>query len=156
MRATPMQTPRLILIAGAVLVLGSVSLACEISAPIWFPDGDADPLYRIVRGNYAGYIDGTGRVVIPPKFADTENNLGDEFHNGRLAVREIEQGRSGYRYVDLRGNVVSTSFSFAEQFSEGLALVRPTWNGPYGYIDVDGRVVIPPRFEQADSFSNGM
>src|SRR5688572_27664231 len=127
-----MTTSRLTLIAGAVVLLGSVSLACEISAPIWFPDGDADPHYRIVRGNYAGYIDGTGRVVIPPKFIDEGNNLGDEFHNGRLAVREIEQGRSGYRYVDLRGNVVSTSFSFAEQFSEGLALVRPTWNGPYG------------------------
>lgn len=63
-----------------------------------------------------------------------------------------------YGFVDKRGNVViAPSFLVAEDFSEGLACVRPEQppEPKFGYIDRTGRLVIQPRFDQAYSFSDG-
>lgn len=57
---------------------------------------------------------------------------------------------------DERRNVflIQPKYEWAQQFSNGLAAVRI--DGKYGYIDVSGKVVIAPRFDQAEEFDQGL
>jgi hypothetical protein len=133
----------------ALVVYVSVAIACEPFRPIWAIDDkrSADPLYRFMRNGKAGYIDRNGKIVISPRF-DEYNNLDGEFHNGRLAIRWGADG-----YVDTTGRTVTPAFGSGSDFSEGLASVALTSGGARGYIDTGGRMVIQPRFEKAEAFS---
>lgn len=57
-------------------------------------------------------------------------------------------------YMDAKGNVlVKPQYDYAEQFSDGLGLVR--LEGKYGYIDGNGKISIPIKYDSATSFQNG-
>ena len=64
----------------------------------------------------------------------------------------------GWGYV----GIYSTSFEFggdfsgAREFSEGMAPVQDAATGKWGYIDRSGEFMIPPQFDQAYSFSDGL
>ncbi|GHC55669.1 hypothetical protein GCM10007315_18420 [Gemmobacter tilapiae] len=60
------------------------------------------------------------------------------------------------RYIDPNTNqaITDTVFQRAQPFSEGLAVVQV--DGLYGYVDPFGKMVIPPTFEQASDFRQGM
>jgi hypothetical protein len=47
-------------------------------------------------------------------------------------------------------------YDFAGSFSEGLARVAIKLGVNVGYIDHDGKMIIPARFEQAWDFSDGL
>lgn len=49
-----------------------------------------------------------------------------------------------------------TDFAAARDFAEGLAPVQDIGSGLWGYIDRSGGYVIPPQFDQAYSFSEGL
>jgi len=102
------------------------------------------------------------------KTASSENNhnqtkISKGINNMDLESFE-ESGKWGYR--DKSGNVIiKPQFSLeAGNFSEGLASVgvrrekevygRP--NFQYGYIDQTGKFVIPPKFDFAGDFKNGL
>ena len=96
-----------------------------------------------------GIIDETGRMVIPPKNAHT--NYGS-FREGLARYYD-----RGWCYIDRAGSeVIRTRFYETSDFSEGLALARPSENGGFGYIDRKGKMVIPARFELANDFSEGV
>jgi hypothetical protein len=60
-----------------------------------------------------------------------------------------------YGYVDLAGEwIIEPRFTFADTFSEGLALV--TVGEKYGYIDQTGDFVIEPQFAFAYPFVEGL
>jgi len=83
------------------LFVAAIALCCDWDYDIWMiRSKDADPLYRFVRGDKAGYIDQKGKVVIQPKLPYTGNYSG-EFHEGRLEI-----GVSDGVYVDTTGKVV--------------------------------------------------
>ena len=50
--------------------------------------------------------------------------------------------------------VTDVDFQLADAFHEGRAAVRV--NGLFGFIDVSGAMVIPPRYEQASRFRHGL
>lgn len=105
------------------------------------------PLFWIREDGKYGYIDKTGKVVIPPQF---ENTMG--FSEGVAATRI--DGK--YGYIDVEGNwVIKPQFDFTYKFSEGLAMVRV--GKLFGWIDRAGKMVIEPReYDQvADGFSEG-
>jgi hypothetical protein len=92
--------------------------ACSTDYTIWIPRSpDADPLYRFVKGEKAGYIDLTGRVVIPPLIDDVAGNAGGEFHDG---LAEFGVGDSVY--IDRKGKKVIGGVYRGWDFSEGLAV----------------------------------
>jgi hypothetical protein len=124
-----------------ILIVAAAS-ACGWDFSIWIPRSTgADPLYQFIRGGKAGYIDQTGRVVIPPRFP-VFGNSGSEFHDGLLAI-----ATSNGRYVDRSGKVViDRGVAGGWDFSEGLAAAMSQSEKLWGYIDTSGKFAIAPRF----------
>ena len=61
------------------------------------------------------------------------------------------------QYIDKDGKAVidATKYESAAGFSDGLAAPKVSHQG-WGFIDKAGSLVIPPRFESATSFSEGL
>lgn len=107
-------------------------------------------------GQKAGYIDKTGKVVIPAEY-----DSAGEFSEG-LADAE-KDGKWGF--IDKTGKTVipfqypwaaysSSMFRPLGEFHEGLATVLK--DGKFGYIDKTGAEVIPRQYQTAMSFSEGL
>ena len=94
-------------------------------------------LWPVVQHKKWGYIDKTGRLIIPFTF-----DLAMDFSEG-LAVVEIE---GKYGYIDKTGNfVIQPQFHRVGDFSERLAPVKPIdagWPGNLAYINRKGQIVI--------------
>lgn len=118
-----------------------------------------------------GYIDASGKWVIPPSFADAS-----EFFSGRARVElpkkpkeplpgsEIPQLAAAYAgapaprygFINQTGKiVVPCKLADAYSFSGGLAAARNT-QGAWGYIDATGRWAINPDLAAASSFHGGL
>jgi len=109
-----------------------------------------------------GYIDGTGKVVIPPRFGKAE-----PFSEGLAAVCEHGAGsmnRCGY--INKSGVfVIPPKYFAAKSFSDGLGAVDVYYDkkdpetgifGACGYVDKSGKTVIPLRFNFCSKFSEGL
>lgn len=111
---------------------------------------------KVAMARY-GYIDRTGKIVIPPRFDEAE-----KFSEGRARVKI----NGKYGYIDNQGVVViQPQFLLdgpekrgrsGESFSEGLAAVKISGNGLFGFIDRNGSRVIPPKFTVVRDFSQGL
>ena len=108
--------------------------------------------YRVHNGTLYGYIDGTGRVVIPIGF-----QYASEFSEGLAAVsvQPLSAGVVGkWGYIGQEGKfIVTPQYARAHDFSEGLAVVCTKL---CGYIDRTGQLVIPLQYEIADDFHEGL
>lgn len=105
-------------------------------------------LFPVIQNGKWGYIDQTGKIVIPPQF-DKASIFSDGYAS--IAVG----GKWGC--IDEKGNIViEPRFSDPVTFSEGLA--RVVINDKAGYIDKTGSVVIEPRFghQGTQNFSEGL
>jgi len=139
-------------------------------------------LFPIRNGRQFGFIDRTGRVVIPAKFDRVEefqenraivwsgSSAGYIDPSGSLVIpanystaTSFEQGRAlvsregKYSVIDTQGKTVAEiPYRVLGDFSDGLAVVQRarTASAPsaYGYIDRNGKVVIEPRFMPAGKF----
>ena len=103
-------------------------------------------LWPVEQHKKWGYIDKTGRVIIPYKYTYATN-----FSEG-LAGVETKGGKFGY--IDKTGKfVIPPRFYWGDPFSEGLAVAvirhfdqkgNITFN-KFGYIDRSGKMVIQPQ-----------
>ena len=73
----------LLCITFVLLLAASPSPTCEYSPLIGIPSATADPLYKFTKGDKAGYIDQTGKVVIALAGALSG---GGEFHDGLVQI----------------------------------------------------------------------
>jgi hypothetical protein len=112
------------------------------------------------QGGKFGYIDKTGKVVIPPQFF-----VAQDFADGLAAVRVEETRDSKYGYIDQTGHmVIEPRFNQAEAFSEGLAAVETSGRVvgnqvveiAWGFIDKAGVLKIPDKYKFASNFSEGL
>jgi hypothetical protein len=119
-----------------------------------FASGFADGRALIRSGDAFGYIDARGRLVVPAQF-----RCADAFSEG-LARVTVASGE--YGYIDPAGTFViparrrhpSDVYARDLSFHDGLALF---WeSGKWGFVDRRGRVAIPPVFESASRFSQGL
>lgn len=137
-----MMRAAVVLAVGGVLgmVLGGwIAVGCSIppNQGIWTKHLDSDtPLFRVVVGGKAGYIDREGRVVIGPRFrpaalpdeAAGEPANGPSFAPDDLVPYETQPhvpgnpGRHGYRTAAGSFRILA-GYARAGFFSEGLAPV---------------------------------
>lgn len=112
-----------------------------------------------------GYIDKTGEFVITPRFA-----YACAFSDGLAKVVTKKTRLLGeekkWGYINKRGELVfealtkNAPFEYDTchrgWFSEGLAVVRPKRKRKYGYINKDFDYAIPPTFDGAKAFRDGV
>ncbi|HYX30966.1 MAG TPA: WG repeat-containing protein [Pyrinomonadaceae bacterium] len=134
-----------------------------LDVTLGFREGIAGVLYK---GTLA-YFDRTGKQISPPLDYGPSSH---SFSEGLVPVGI--KGKTGF--MDRTGKIViAAQFEDAEDFREGLAPVKvrsdeTTWcpreasgsrkgfTMKWGYIDKTGKVVIPPQFESAAPFSEGL
>lgn len=94
-----------------------------------------------------GYIDKTGKEVIPCQFECAEC-----FSEGLAAV----QNKDGlWGYIDKTGiPKIPFQFQEASYFNEGVAAVKSD-NGYFGYINSSDKYVIRPKYKKAFNFREG-
>ncbi|MEC0249225.1 WG repeat-containing protein [Paenibacillus chitinolyticus] len=105
------------------------------------------------NGKY-GLIDRSAHFVVPPVY--------DSIHpfSGRRAV--VIDGE-GFKLIDEKGKVLTgRAYSFIADMEDGRAVFYVTEGGSgdtgtsrYGYLDVQGREVIPAQYEEANEFHGG-
>lgn len=168
---------------GIVLkLLGIKNLNLTIS-DIWVKSSDAN-LLSYKDGEYFGYIDREGHIIIPNHFyfahdfseglafvKDENGQMGFINEEGEwvfawgewIGAGDFHEGLSyvvnndeKWGYIDKTGNVViPCQWKCADDFSEGYAVVQDE-TGKYGYINKQGELVIPCRYLKAESFNLGV
>lgn len=118
------------------------------------------PVLTSSQGGYRGYIEPTGKWVIPAtQFVGTR-----EFSEG-LAPVKINIGtekRPVWKrgYIDKEANfVIKAQFDEAFPFSDGMArvmMIKGWSTKKYGFIDRTGRMVFEPVFDLANDFWDGL
>lgn len=114
-------------------------------------------------GPYCGYIDLQGNVVIPLQYYSAL-----AFSEGLAAVREyvapsvpIEELSYGanlgglWKYINKEGETVFGGYTDASNFQNGYAYVAND-EGKYGYIDLQGEVVVPMMYDAAFGTGDGL
>lgn len=120
----------------------------------------SEGMARILVGDYEdgafGYIDTTGELVIEAKFKGA-----GIFSEGVAIARDDK----GLGVIDKQGKYILRLKSVDEDaliegFSEGLAAVALKWKESYGFyygfIDHQGKVIIPAKYHNARNFSEGL
>lgn len=91
--------------------------------------------------------------LIKPRFHRAEY-----FENGVGWVQEKEDGP--WSLLDKNGEVVFDGFiaaEFVSRFSKDTGLARFTaYSGQRGYVNKSGKVVIPPQYDEAERFRDGV
>lgn len=96
-------------------------------------------------------IDETGTVVFGP-----ESFIGNYSDERAVFYRQASGGRLAYGYIDTSGDiVVKPQFEYANDFSDGLAVVKPTGGG-YAIINKDGKVLKTFNFNYLGNFKDGL
>ena len=109
---------------------------CSVAQP---HPGPAPVLFRVDQKGRSGFIDNTGRIMVPLQYADAS-----EFSEGLAAVR---LGRR-YGFIDQTGKLlVPALYAQALPFHEGFARVEV--GKKWGYLDRNGGMAIPPHFDMA-------
>ncbi|HEY0003193.1 MAG TPA: WG repeat-containing protein [Pyrinomonadaceae bacterium] len=116
----------------------------------FFASGFKEGLAAVNLDDNSGYIDRTGKFVITLEKGDRGNPF-----SGELAL--VHRGKST-TFVDKTGKYLFEPKLLFDtgDWSEGLLAARDDPRGPYGYIDATGKFVIPPQFDQAEKFSQGL
>lgn len=102
----------------------------------------SEGLAVVRRDEKYGYIDKSGKVVIPIQF-----DVAYKFKGGLAIVRQ--HGKSGY--IDQTGKfAIPPKFDWAYEFTDGLA--GAGLDGKGGYINKKGEFVIAPQFDVLFNF----
>lgn len=96
-----------------------------------------------------GYVDLTGKFVIPAKYASA-----NRFSNDRAIVRTVTSGKRITHVIDHKGREISMDGAVVDAFKDGLAPAKKS--GLYGYLNVSGHWEIEPKFQYAWPFDEGM
>lgn len=100
--------------------------------------------------NLSGLIDSKGNYILRPKY-DTIT----QFSEGRATVID----KVGFKVIDENGReLTSKAYSYIGSYKDGRALFSDTVTSGkylYGYLDRQGKEVVPLKYEEASDFING-
>ena len=116
-----------------------------INYPRWCDDFK-EGMAKVSDGDSLGFIDKTGKIVIPCKYENAS-----DFSEGlaRVEINDMDG------FIDKTGKmVIPCKYEEASDFSEGLA--RVWFNDKNGFINKTGKIVIPYKYYIAHDFSEGL
>ena len=126
------------------------SPAFEIPPQFDFALPFSEGLARVQQGALWGYIHKTGKAAIPLRYENAR-----DFHEGLAEVMVANQ----WEYIDRDGSVaIKPAFRWTGEFVEGLAAVSPSDDpkNRYGFINKEGKFVIPAKYEMVSVFRHGL
>ncbi|MGE5472650.1 MAG: WG repeat-containing protein [Ignavibacteriales bacterium] len=95
-----------------------------------------------------GYIDKNGNLLFKPQFV-----FAYDFAGGK-ALAKIKDKE--YIVVDKAGKIISLlNYNNVRELSEGILVFSDDNNEKFGYLKVDGKILIEPKFSRADKFEKG-
>jgi hypothetical protein len=100
---------------------------------------ESEGLIVFMFNEKCGYCDANGTIIIPPVH-DSRN----PFSQGLCSVINDKK----FYYIDKTGHTVAGPFEFAHDFSDGVGAVK--FNNLWGFVDAEGKWVMPPTFERID------
>lgn len=111
------------------------------------------PLFMFINNDIAvinmkskyGAININGEII-----AECKYDRVDPFCEGMASVSI----NSSCGFINEKGKLIATNFDGSRNYSEGFAAVRK--DGKWGYIDIEGNVVIPFIYEEAYDFKEGL
>lgn len=111
----------------------------------------SEGLTPVLIGSKWGYIDESGKIVIEPSL-----EYGHRFREGRAVINIGRNETLSHGLINLEGKLVTDKkFNWsAWSFSEGLLSVRI--GDKWGFVDLNGEIVIPIKYKEAKNFSEGM
>ncbi|MGL4771980.1 MAG: WG repeat-containing protein [Clostridium sp.] len=96
-----------------------------------------------------GYINSNGEEVIPLKYIE-----GEEFKNGIALVKNEVMV---YEIINPKGEIIKEyNYEYVDGLNDGLMVFSDNYAGPYGYIDINGNVVMDKIYYTAMPFENGL
>lgn len=103
-------------------------------------------LTQFKRDGKWGYLNSKGEEVIAPKYDKC-----DEFTSEGLA-HVFDEGKKQHGFINTKGEFIQpkTICDNLESYSNGLA--RAKVKGKWGYLDVDGNLAIPAKYDKATDF----
>lgn len=138
----------------------------------------SDGLSAYFENGKWGFIDLNGKVAISPIYdevQDFKSNYSIVKKDGKWGVIDKNENQlfpfvfdsitpfesgialanegtlKSYLYINGKRQALSNKYEFFP-YSEGLAKIKSTKNGKWGYIDSEGIIVINPRFDSAGDF----
>jgi hypothetical protein len=131
-------------IKGVVVCPAIYDFIGDISAP--------QEMVRVNKDEKFGYINATRKLVIPVKFSYAE-----DFSDGLALVQVV--GSEVFEYIDKTGKSIlrAPAGLMPGKFTEGYALVLKGNIDAYkaGFINKQGKIVIPTEWDEATEFYNG-
>jgi hypothetical protein len=126
--------------------------ACRWDKPIWSKDKLSDtPLFRFVIDGKAGYINASGKVVIPARFPIFDNRGYDDFYEGIANVLGLNNIDTGGIAVDFSPFETSGFSHFSEGLIPAAVVSGKKWK--WGFADHYGRLLIAAEFDGVHDFS---
>jgi hypothetical protein len=116
----------------------------------------------VVLDGKLGYIDTTGREVVPPEYSVMMYRFPRvNFSEGlaRVSKGDLFAGEAKWGFIDKSGNeTVPLTYDMVRDFSDGLAGVRigKFPQSKEGFIDKYGNVVIPLQYDLTHDFVDGV
>lgn len=135
---------------------GQIVIAPKFDDASPFSEGMARILVGDHESGAFGYIDTTGKIVIKARFK------GAGLFNEGVAIARDNKGLGA---IDKNGRFIlrlksAKQDAHVEGFREGLTAVGLNWKESYGFyygfIDLNGKVVIPAKYHDAKNFSEGL
>ena len=111
-----------------------------------------------------GYIDRAGNRIGTSDYDACENFQDGVALVGRaniigrytIMLGESHEGHCRYTYIDVHGvELGNAAFKYGAAGLPPLPL-KKGWLQGWGYVDADGEFVIPPRFDRAERFAEGL
>lgn len=124
---------------------GEVITPCKWRETGYFYDGLA---WVIDETGARGYINMQGELVIPCQYSHAE-----DFVNGTAVVRFLN---GNYQLIDTAGRYLfETAWPTMETVSKN-ELLKVRRDGKFGFVSRRGEVVIPPQYDYAQEFGDGL
>lgn len=144
---------------GLVTSKGNIILQNKYNSIGKFEDNLACVQVNVLSKKLYGYIDFSGNEILPPSY----EFIGKRHHKYAVVMKNNLWGLFGIENHQLK---IFPNVSFLGPCMENLCKInvggiydinsKKTTGGLWGYISVDGEIVIEPIYEQAYGFSDGM